>query len=293
MWRKGIDPAFEERAHSVVCFAITARVLIDTTGDGDVFNSAGEVAANDVEASSIQQCVNTSWLWAGVDCERWLNFRRSSEYEAFAERDRKEMGLFEWPIASWRNDIAVFMGPRWAGYDGLDAHDLTEVELRSRDKMIELLAFYRAHAPGFKEAWIMLTASQVGVRLTRRLLGAQSLIRDDWAAGRVHDTEIGVSPSLAPKWNSVSVPYGSLLPRTTCGLIVAGRHLSCDASSQTFMREIPQCWMTGHAAGAAAALAANAGVEPAAVSIAELQQALSKQGAYVRTTAQVEAEPAA
>ncbi len=243
-------------------FAITARVVVDTTGDGDVFNSAGEAAANDVEASSIQQCINTSWLWAGVDCGRWLSFRRSAEYEAFAERGRKEMGLFEWPIASWRNDIAVFMGPRWAGYNGLDAHDLTEVELRSRDKMMELLAFYRAHAPGFNDAWIMLTASQVGVRLTRRLLGAQSLLREDWSVGRVHDTEVGVSPSLAPKWDSVSVPYGSLLPRATRGLIVAGRHLSCDASSQTFMREIPQCWMTGHAAGAAAALAANSGRRP-------------------------------
>ena len=59
------------------------------------------------------------------------------------------------------------------------------------------------------------------------------------------------------------------------------------------MREIPQCWMTGHAAGAAAALAANAGVEPAAVSIPELQQALSKQGAYVRTTIQAKAGHAA
>jgi len=273
-------------------FAIKARVVVDTTGDGDVFNSAGEGAANDIEPSSIQQCINTSWLWAGVDCEQWLAFRRSDDYEPFSAQARRELGLFEWPIASWRNDIAVFMGPRWAGYNGLDPHDLTEVELRSRDKMMELLAYYRAHAPGFKDAWIMLTASQVGVRLTRRLLGAQSLLRDDWSAGRMHDTEVGVSPSLAPKWESVSVPYGSLLPRVTPGLIVAGRHLSCDASSQTFMREIPQCWMTGHAAGAAAALAANGGIDPAAVSIPQLQKVLVEQGAYVRMAAAAEAEPA-
>ena len=266
-------------------FAITARVVVDTTGDGDIFAGAGELSANDVEASSIQQCINTSWLWAGVDCERWLSFRRSPEYEAFAEAGRQAMGLFEWPIASWRNDIAVFMGPRWAGYDGLSPHDLTEVELRSRDKMVELLAYYRAHAPGFAQAWIMLTGSQIGVRLTRRLLGAGSLVRDDWAAGRVHDTEVGVSPSLAPKWDSVSVPYGSLLPRSTRGLVVAGRHISCDASSQTFMREIPQCWMTGHAAGAAAALAADAGVDPAQVPVARLQQALLSQGAHLRVVA--------
>ena len=49
--------------------------------------------------------------------------------------------------------------------------------------MMELLAYYRAHAPGFAGAWIMLTGCQVGVRLTRRLLGSASLTRDDWAAG--------------------------------------------------------------------------------------------------------------
>ena len=84
----------------------------------------------------------------------------------------------------------------------------------------------------------------------------------------------------------MSVPYGSLLPRATAGLIVAGRHLSCDASSQTFMREIPQCWMTGHAAGAAAALAADGGISPENVSVQRLQETLLRQGAHVRCTAE-------
>ena len=102
-------------------FAITARVVVDTTGDGDVFNSAGEAAANDVERRPSSNASTPPGLWAGVDCERWLTFRRSAEYERrSAARGREEMGLFEWPIASWRNDIAVFMGPRWAGYNGLD-----------------------------------------------------------------------------------------------------------------------------------------------------------------------------
>ena len=268
-------------------FAIKARVVVDTTGDGDIFAGAGEASASDVEASSIQQCINTSWLWAGVDCERWLSFRRSAGYEAFAQAGRQALTNFEWPFPSWRNDIAVFMGPRWAGYDGLSPHDLTEVELRSRDSMAELLAYYRAHAPGFAGAWVILTGSQIGVRLTRRLMGAGSLSKPDWVAGQVHETEIGVSPSLAPKWESVSVPYGCLLPRATRGLLVAGRHISCDASSQTFMREIPQCWMTGHAAGAAAALSADAGVDPGALPVARLQAALLAQDVHLRLPAAV------
>ena len=40
--------------------------------------------------------------------------------------------LFERPFVSWRNDVALFMGPRLAGYCAVDVEDLTEVEMRSR-----------------------------------------------------------------------------------------------------------------------------------------------------------------
>jgi len=65
------------------------------------------------------------------------------------------------------------------------------------------------------------------------------------------------------------------------GLIACGRHIACDPNSHGFMREIPQCWITGQGAGAAAAIAANRGVAPRAVDIAELQSTLLRQGVYL------------
>jgi hypothetical protein len=50
------------------------------------------------------------------------------------------------------------------------------------------------------------------------------------------------------------------------------------------MREIPQCWITGQAAGAAAAVAVAQGVQPRAVDIARVQQVLRAQGVYLRRT---------
>lgn len=265
-------------------FAILAAVTIDCTGDGDIFAAAGEKAVEDVEETSIHHCMNTAWLWGGVDVQEWLRFRQTDGFGAFAKAGHAAIASFDTPDATWRNDVAVFMGPRFAGYSALDVQDLTEVELRSRDKMMELLAFYRSHAPGFANAWVLLSAPQIGIRHSRRLIGQKRMCRDDWVAGVVHVDEIGISPSLAPKWASVSVPYGSLLPGTVDGLLVAGRHLSSDPSAHTFMREIPQCWMTGHAAGVAAALAAQGGIAPRVVDIDQLQQVLRNQGAHVRTS---------
>ena len=270
-------------------FAAKAKIVIDTTGDGDIFSAAGEQSASDVDESSIAQCINTAWLFGGTDNERWLEFRRSEAYQDFVAAGRAAVGQLEPPGPAWRNDVAVFMGPRWAGYDGLDVRDLTEVELRSRDKMLELLAYYREHAPGFENAWVMLSAPQIGIRQTRRLVGQSQLTRESWRAGVVHDDEIGISPSLAPKFDSVSVPFGSLLPRNTQRLIVAGRHLSADSSSQSFMREIPQCWLTGHAAGAAAALAVDRSIPVASLPVADLQATLRDQGALLRNRALADA----
>lgn len=90
-----------------------------------------------------------------------------------------------------------------------------------------------------------------------------------------------MSPSLAPKFGNISVPYGALVPRDIEGLLAPGRHMSCDVTSHSFMREIPQCWLTGHAAGVAAAIAANRNLPLADVPIAELRSQLAAQGAYL------------
>jgi hypothetical protein len=77
------------------------------------------------------------------------------------------------------------------------------------------------------------------------------------------------------------------------GLLACGRHISCDANSHGFMREIPQCWLTGQAAGVAAALAAKSQIQPRAVDIAALQRTLRLQGVFIRERAPAPIAPAA
>jgi hypothetical protein len=49
------------------------------------------------------------------------------------------------------------------------------------------------------------------------------------------------------------------------------------------MREIPQCWLTGQAAGVAAALSAATGAAPKAIDVRELQAELRGQGVYLQS----------
>ena len=83
--------------------------------------------------------------------DRWLAFAAEAPdaYRDVMRRAAEELGHAEVPIVAWRNDVCVFMGPRLAGYSGIDVDDLTAVEIESRRRMVEHLHFFRAHAPGF------------------------------------------------------------------------------------------------------------------------------------------------
>jgi hypothetical protein len=274
--------------------AALAPVVVDATGDGDLFHRAGAASSDDVDERDIHHCVNTAWLFGGVDMPAHLRWRaeKPDEFSEFLRVGRERLGLLDKAFVSWRDDVALFMGPRLSGFSGVDADDQTEVEIRSRRLMAGHLEHYRAHAPGFAGAWPMLMAPQLGVRHSRRLLGAGRVAREQWD-GRAAPDEIGVSPSLSPKFANVSVGYGAMVPERLDGLLAPGRHLSCDATSHSFMREIPQCWMTGQAAGVAAALAAAKGVEPRAVPATEIRHALRRQGAHLTEAAGPAALPAA
>ncbi len=272
--------------------AIFARVVIDCTGDGDMFARAGAPSETDIEQDDIHHCMNTAFLFGGVDMNRFVEFRagQPQQYSEFMRRGREVCGLFERAFVSWRNDVALFIGPRQSGYSGLNVDDLSEVDLRSHRIMARMLDYYRAQAPGFENAFLMLSAPQTGVRHTRRLVGVQRISRAQWPSAMVHPDEIGVTPSVSPKFPNISIPFGALLPASLDGLLAAGRHVACDANSHAFMREIPQCWVTGQGAGVAAAVALSQGVEPRAVDLARVQARLRAQGVYLRTPAEAVAQ---
>ena len=60
----------------------------------------------------------------------------------------------------------------------------------------------------------------------------------------------------------------------------------------SFLREIPQCWMTGQAAGVAAAIAAGTGTRPRDLDVRAIQRELLRQGAYLSPVVEAGVQPA-
>ena len=77
------------------------------------------------------------------------------------------------------------------------------------------------------------------------------------------------------------IPYGALLPQNIENLITAGRSISAEPLMSDVVRVIPNCWVSGHAAGVAAALAVKESTLARNVPIAKLQSLLREQNAYL------------
>ncbi len=297
-----VEPIVEDGAMQGAIFeskegrrAVLAKTVVDTTGDADLLARAGLDFEDDIDETDIHHCINTAFMVGGVDMNRWLAFRTENRqgFKDFMARGRDRLQYFEKPFVSWRNDVALFMGPRLSGYSAVDVEDMSEVEVRSRQLTAGHVAMYRDGAPGFENAFLMLGAPQLGVRHSRRLIGLNKVSRTQWDEGKVWDDEIGVSTSLAPKFPNISVPYGALVPSGMDGVLGAGRHIACDTNSHSFLREIPQCWMTGQAAGIAAALAAGSATQPRDLDPRVIQRELLGQGAYLSPSIERLAKPAA
>jgi FAD dependent oxidoreductase len=262
--------------------ALLAPVVIDCTGDGDIFALAGAAFKNDFDDEGAHARINTSFRFGNVDMRRYLDFRMTQADEhSRLMRMAVDSGINMRAHATPYDSVALFMSPKMSGYSALSVADLTAVEFRSRDIMREGLHWFRNHVPGFERAWIMDSAPQIGTRHARRLAGAERVTLDAWRNDGASETSIGLCPGMTPDFPTLEIPYGSLVPARLEGMLAAGRNLSADPRSHAALREIPECWVMGEAAGAAAALAISHGVRLRDVPVTELQSKLEKGGAVV------------
>ena len=82
------------------------------------------------------------------------------------------------------------------------------------------------------------------------------------------------------KGESYGIPFRSLVPKSFSNVLVAGRCIGTDRQMQASVRVMPGCFITGQAAGAAAALACEA-EDVRNVKLPELFKSLQTIGAYL------------
>ncbi|GAA5137658.1 FAD-dependent oxidoreductase [Pseudonocardia adelaidensis] len=287
--------------------ALTARVTVDATGDGDVAARAGAEVRIGRESDGRTQPMTLFFRVRGVDDDRVVEYIRTHPDDrrpyAGIVAAAREAGRFPSPrmgvgmYKTMRPGVWRINTTRVLGRDATQVRDLTAAEIEGRDQAMALVDFFRAELPGFEESSLLDTAATVGVRESRRIMGDYELSIEDLQTGRHFDDVIGLcaypvdihDPSgagggIAPSYataNAYEMPYRSLLPRGLEDVLVAGRCVSATHEALGAIRVMPPAFAMGEAAGTAAALAVAGGTSPRCVPVPELQRRLRRQGAYL------------
>lgn len=300
--------------------AIQCKVIVDCTGNGDMFARAGEPfhISDQLQPMTMaffladwqanggspfdEELVIPMGPEAGYLTEDILREYTSRRRDVDIDRDM----LRE---AAKAGQLPVFGGPWFGGLrerfpwvnttriygSAISAVDLTRAEMEGRKNVHDIVAFYRRNCKGFEKSWVMKTSSTIGIRETRRLQGVYTLTGDDVVNGtRFEDTiAVGTWPiDVHPPQGHTGmhrmyvpvpyhIPYRALLPTKTDNLIVAGRCISADRDAMGSLRVGATCGAIGHAAGVAAALSAMNATVPRALNVNEIQDAVTKQNGII------------
>jgi len=286
-----------------------ADVVVDATGDAEVAWRAGCAVVRPRDERVVQPCTAT-FRMGGV-AEPLASTAELHERMAAARDD----GGYDLPRVEGSAHVTVLPGVRHtnmtrvSGHDVTDPWELTAAELEGRRQVGEYARFLVDRVPGYGDAYLLQASTRLGIRESRRLVGEAILGRDDVLAGAVPGDTIarcgapiedhaagdatrweyvgagagagaggGGGGSGVPTGRTYGIPYGALVPVDVDGLLVAGRCLSATHDAHASVRSMGQCMAMGHAAGVAAALAADGGLPPRSIDRARLRTALREQG---------------
>ena len=235
--------------------AILAKTIVDATGDGDLLAAAG--------AEFEHRTHNV-----GLVC-RIGNLDKTDPSQATGDQKPKHLGHpTPVPGMNWVN----LCGPE---VDGLDVATLTRMELEHRKFIWKNLQKTRK-TPGYDKVYLAETAPQLGVRITRVLAGVKTIVPPDPKAGAAPGDVVGLGGGTSIPWQ---IPYGALVPAKIENLLAAGRCVSAERRMADLVRLIPNCLVTGHAAGVAAAVAVDDACRPRDVDVRKVQKILRQQEA--------------
>ena len=275
--------------------AILANVVIDSTGDGDIFVAAGAEFDNKTDLKlRISMAAMVYWL-ANVDIRKFDEFK-ASQPEKFAELRNELISLGGFP-GMFKGVLENQEGVMWAHpflpcADQKDVEELTKADISGRKRIMITYEFMKKHYPGFEKSFIMLTAPQLGTQGGRRVLGEYTLTEKDLVSDEIFEDTIAVlanndNGEMSAKHPTLCIPFRCLVPRKVEGLLVACRAFSSIDRVNHQFNIIPHCICYGQAAGTAAAMAVKAGIQPRKVDYRALQDNLVKQGVNLPVGKQV------
>jgi hypothetical protein len=294
--------------------AVLGKVIIDTTGEGDIAWKSGAPVMGDEgfpagpHKGEPGGMLNAFFI-GGVDMKK---------YRAFQEANMPEWGemyVGRKFIAKAKEDgayikgEAVILAPTFDVYNAgriyvmnpiyrvetgkncLMTEVLTDCEIDLRKQAYAVHKAVKENVPGFENSYIERTPNLPCIGNGHRIIGDHIVTIAEMREGKAHEDGVAINNMPPDLYEAVGrfaydilphdVPYRALVSKEIDNLLAAGTTMSAGGFSKTSVRYCTPSICTGQAAGVAAALSANKDISPKKLDIKLLQDTLRKQGARV------------
>ncbi|HEX2950311.1 MAG TPA: FAD-dependent oxidoreductase, partial [Armatimonadota bacterium] len=217
---------------------LSAKLVIDCTGDGDVAARAGAPFEIGRSQDGLMQPMTLHFRLGNVDKTKMPsredinNLYNQGKAAGKITNPREDLLWFD---TSYTDQIH-FNTTRVIKVDGTNRDDLTRAEIESRRQTVELFDWITKTIPGFEHAYLLATGPQIGIRESRRIMG-EHLVTDeellnltkfpDAIALSSYPIDIhnpsgtGTVLKMIPRGEYYSIPYRALVPLQIEGLLVA------------------------------------------------------------------------
>ena len=261
--------------------AVLAKIVIDATGDGDIFRNSGAPFFTLSDGKTRSSTTALVWRIGGINWDVFFEWQKNNQKENAALRENlaKVAGFRCAPLPSAQNDVC-WVNNWHLNRDCSKIEDATETEMNTRNTMRDVLAYLQEACPiAFRNSFLYDIAPQLGTRGSHRLNGEYVMSVNDFAFATKHEDTIAWHSTICMvnDCGPVEIPYRAILPKSVENLLAPGRHFSADNIAIDWLNLIPQCIGTGQAAGVAAAVATADGVSVRDVDIPRVQNILIDQ----------------
>lgn len=279
----------------------SAKVFVDTTGDGDVAYHAGAAMLKGREEDGVFMPVTLGFVIANVDEDRLFKAIDDMGYGTYTdmiregEKDGRSVSGF---YSFDRTTVPGVISVNNSGQQGIgiiDASDIRDLNVSERSGLQVAFDFVKIvrekKLPGLENCHLVRTGAALGVRETRRIVGDYVLTLEDSQSGREFEDIVArrygtIDPGGLKEdknyhgsiVNGHAYPYRAMLPKGIEGLLVAGRCASLTHLGLTVCKSMGNMMAIGQAAGVAAALAAQEGITPRELEVRKIQEQLRKNG---------------
>lgn len=272
---------------------LSAKVTIDATGTGVVAAMAGCECMYGSEAKSdygekygfdkangtVQKCTQM-FISERIrkDAIFPTGFKGSAAEDGYIGANRQPEDELR------RRATGIFF--HWG--QSIDVRDTRDPVLLAEAQR-DCLERYRSRFEELHEAGFAVhIAPKLGVRECRRVKGEYVLTANDVTDGTMPDDTVafarynmdcwGIPEMIKVPTKQYGIPYRSLIPLSTDGLLTAGRVISGTRLAHSSYRVQRICWHIGEAAGTAAAMAAIDRTGVRDIDVNELRQRLAGYG---------------